>query len=281
MLGGYYSIVLMRLPDLALEAAFLMGAVAGGLAAPFCASLPGPLGLLSIVLISFLSGTFVGFVTSLLREKLAISHLFASIISIGFFSGIARALLGTTHFSLLSKASPFAIFRVASISPELCTLIVLGGIMCAMHYGILHTQFGLAIEIYGINKLFFTYHHLDARFVGYAGTMLAHGLAGISGYCIAQSQSFVDLMMGAGLGLQVITALLFGIICSERLGLPRMYQPLAGICCYFALHAIILLSGFDLTYFNSAQALMVAASCLYRKQYFAANPTALRTDLGV
>ncbi len=282
MLGGYYSIVLMRLPDLALEAAFLMGATTSGLIAAYLyAVVPLSILLFCCFVGSFVGGIFVGYITSLLREKLMISHLFASIISIGFCSGICRALLGTTHFSLLNVVSPLSCLSAYTFYSEQILLFILGVIIFLLHVFLLSTEFGLSLEIYGLNKLFFQHHHINVFSVGYRGIMLAHGLAGVSGYYIAQSQYFVDCSMGTGIGLQVITALLFGIICAEKLNINRLYQPIAGIFCYFFLHALIIMSNFNLTYFNALQAIVVALCCLYRNQYLAADHSKTRYEIGV
>jgi ABC-type uncharacterized transport system permease subunit len=281
MIGGYYSIVLMRLPDLALEAAFLMGAVGGSLISTTCSPLiPPSITLLLVILSSSICGIGVGYITSLFREKLEISHLFASIISIGLFHGIARALLQSTHYSLLHLRSVFS-FAIFDHYSELIMLFLLSTSIFFFHRFLLSTEFGLAMEMYGINKFFFTHHKISLPYVGYLGTMIAHGLAGISGFCVAQSHFFVDILMGTGIGLQVITALLFGIICAERLAISRLYKPFTGIICYFTLQAIIILSGLDLTYFNSIQALIVAACCLYRKEYLKHNRALTRYEIGV
>lgn len=280
ILGGFYTIVLMRLPDLALEAAFLTGATISMLVMAFLPKDMGHLPALCFILFSSaLAGSSVGFITSILREKLQISHLFASIISIGFFTSLSRFMLGAPHVSLLVYPSylDLQLLPDSLIKPELASLIVIAILLAVAHRFLLKTQLGLAVEIYGVNRLFFKFHRLKESFIAYTGTTLAHSLAGISGYLVSQSHGFVDTSLGSGIGLQVITALLFGVICSERLGFARTYQALAGVCCYFTLHGLLLISGFDLTYFTGLQAVAVAICCFYRRIYLSAPSEKVKT----
>ena len=105
--------------------------------------------------------------------------------------------------------------------------------------------------------------------------MISNGLAGISGYCFAQSNGFVDISMGVGIPLFAITALLLGKTL-------RTIHPLisasSGLVIYFLIQQLLLRVGFSLNYFTLVQSCLILLVLL---AYQRGNKTVLTGNLGI
>jgi putative ABC transport system permease protein len=86
---------------------------------------------------------------------------------------------------------------------------------------------------------------------------MSNALAGVSGFLVAQSNSFVDMGMGAGLPLVCLTALILGRSLIRSRTVISSVPPLCGLVLYFVLQQALLTAGFDLRYFMAVQAIVV------------------------
>jgi len=237
LLGAYISLKLMKLPDFALESAFLSGAVFGYLFNSF------PIGI--IVCGSIFGGLLVGVTTLFLNQYLKIPYLLAAIATNGLFHGINQFVLKTAVVS----------FKVPLIFSEILLFITLSFFSIAVAYLVLRSKLGYALAIFGDNPEFFSHYQISSFYVMGSGLLLAHGLAGLSGCLFALSNGFIDLTMGFGVVLLCLTALMLGS-CFFRNSSPNVLVPLSGVIVYFFLQQGILKFGFDLKYFNAVQALI-------------------------
>ncbi len=238
IVGAYLTISLLKLPDFSIESAYLFGAV--------CAYLAKDLPLPLVFLSSIGGGVIVGAVVSCMNQILRFPFLLAAIITNGLFHGLTQYFLGG---SMKSFSYNFPIH-------EMIFLLGLSGFLFTIFYLILHSQLGFSLAIYGNNPLFFHNHLLSTRYVVFAGVMIGHGLAGLSGFLFAQSNSFVDLSMNFGIILLCLTALMIGkqIV---RMRIPSIWVPLFGILAYFLIQQSLLRLGLNLKYFNAFQALLI------------------------
>src|SRR5689334_7688247 len=103
VIGAYFTLSLLKLPDFSIESAYLFGAVAGFLAQ----DLPLPLVLLS----ALGGGMIVGTIVSFLNQILHIPFLLAAIVTNGLFHGLTQYLLGTSvkSFHLALPISEFTL----------------------------------------------------------------------------------------------------------------------------------------------------------------------------
>lgn len=243
IMGAYITIVLMKLPDLSIESAYLFGAVF----AVACRHLE-----ISPLFMSFLGGSFVGLATGLFYQVCKIPILLAAIVSIGLFHG----------FSLYVLGSPLVSFHANTFfNSELIELSFLGIIFIASLAYLLTSQFGYTLAIFGNNPTFLTRYGISSHYLVILGLVIGDGLAGVSGYLFSRSNGFVDITMGQGIILLCITSLILGknLISSTR---PTVLVPLVGLIVYFIVQQTIVIAGVDLTYFNSMQACIVLASFL-------------------
>jgi putative tryptophan/tyrosine transport system permease protein len=247
IIGAYLSLSLLKLPDFAIESAYLFGAVTAFLAK----DLPVPLMLCS----GIAGGAVVGMVTSILNQWLHFPYLLAAIVTNGLFHGLSLYLLGTSNSSFYS-ALPFS---------ELTLLIGIGVLLVGIVAAGLRSQLGYSFAIYGNNPLFFQNHQLSGGYVLFSGVVLAHGFAGLSGFLFAQSNGFIDTTMNFGILLLCLTALMIGTLFIRTVR-PNVLVPLIGVSAYFIIQQVLLNMDLNLKYFNTLQALVIIIILSLRKR---------------
>lgn len=240
IMGAYLTLSLLKLPDFSIESAYLFGAVAAFLAK----DLPIPLVFLS----ALLGGMTVGTTVSFLNQYLRFPFLLSAIVTTGLFHGLTQCLLGTSVISF-HLSFPFHEFIILSGA---------GILLVAMTYWGLRSQLGFSLAIFGNNPLFFDSHNISGRYVVFAGVIIGHGFAGMSGFLFAQANGFVDLTMNFGIILLCLTALMIGKLFIRN-NHPNILVPLAGIIAYFFIQQTLLRTGLNLKYFNAFQALFILA----------------------
>jgi putative ABC transport system permease protein len=262
MLGAYISFSLLKVPDLSIESAYVVGAIAGAHMLTLVQNIPAMLQLPFVIIASFLGAMLVGLTSSLLTQRGTFPHLLSSIVTFGIFHGVNQAI-SAAYVSLTKMVNPLGALPYIAYHPELCIIAILGVCITALIYLLLKTQLGYCYAVYGNNPHFFKNYSISTAYVFCTGIMLANGLAGISGYLFAQSNMFVELNMGLGKALLCITALILGktVIRTQR---PfALAVPLIGTGIYFALQQLLLKAGFDLKYFTAVQACIVMVVLLY------------------
>jgi len=277
MLGAYISFSLVKVPDLSIESAYVVGAIFGS----YALGIPNlPIGamLVAIILASLMGGALVGLISSLLTQKGKFPHLLSSIVTFGLFHGINQ-FISPVYVSLSATRNPLTIFDGMPQHPELPMLLLIGCMVTCSIFFLFRTQIGYSYAVYGNNPQFFGNYGISTSCVFITGIMLANALAGISGYIFAQSNNFIELTMGLGKALLCITALILGkaIVRSKKpfsIGIP-----VVGTAAYFALQQLLLKVGFNLKYFTAVQALLVL--CILFYTYRNRPQRSLNDNLGV
>lgn len=262
MLGAYISFSLIKVPDLSIESAYVVGAILGSFVIKTYSSLSVGLLMPIILLASFFGGALVGATSSILTQKGKLPHLLSSIITFGLFHGINQ-LISPAYASLHGAKNPLALLDFIPHHPELLMLVLIGCSIACLIYYVFKKQIGYAYAVYGNNPLFFKNYGISTTFVFISGIILANALAGLSGYLFAQSNNFVELNMGLGKALLCITAIILG---KALVHIKRPFSiliPLVGTLAYFTLQQLLLKTGFNLKYFTAVQALLVLCILLY------------------
>jgi len=256
VLGAYVSISLLKVPDLSIESAYVFGAICAARLMPELTTMPLPFVLACMILFSLLGGLAVGGVVFLFTRIFHVPHLLASVLTIGLFHGINQLVLGTANYSLASFENPLACFSIFITHPELFTLTLLFIVLSILGAFLFKTQLGYSFLIYGNNPAFFANYGISSKYVFCAGLLFANALAGISGYCVAQSSSFVDISAGFGMALFSLTCLILGkAIVRGRLF--SIFVPIIGIFTYCIIQQLLLKVGFNLKYFTMIQSAIV------------------------
>lgn len=238
VMGAYFTLSLLKLPDFSIESAYLFGAVAAFLAK----DLPLPFVLLSAIL----GGSFVGMIVCILNQILRIPFLLAAIVTNGLIHGFTQYLLGTSVKS----------FQLILPLQELSLLLGIALILTIALSFIMRSQLGYSLAIYGNNPQFFQNHFISGRYVVFAGVIVGYACAGISGFLFALSNGFVDLTMNFGVILLCLTAIMIGkfFISTYR---PHLLIPLLGVIAFFFIQQFLLRLGLNLKYFNTFQAIFI------------------------
>jgi putative ABC transport system permease protein len=278
MFGAYISFSLLKVPDLSIETAYVVGAILS--ACPLLGMSTLPLGAMMIVVVcaSLIGGALVGMVSSLLTQKAHFPHLLSSIVTFGLFHGINQCI-SPVYVSLSAVRNPLTLGNIVPQHPELVSLLAIGGMVTVLMYGLFKTQLGYAYAVYGNNPEFFRNYGISTSFVFVSGVMLANALAGLSGYLFAQSNTFIELNMGLGKALLCITALILGKSLVRTKKPFSLCIPLAGTAAYFTLQQLLLKVGFNLKYFTAVQALLVLCMLVYT--YRTQSQRSVNDNLGV
>lgn len=253
VLGAYIALGLMNCPDLSLASAFTFGAIVATKSLPFCNQLPTPLAAIAVISVALIGGAIVGITSSCLTRYGKFPHLLSSIITEGLFHGITQLVLGTSNSSLSTYGNPLKSSLLAA-RPELPSFFLIGSLTTLVIALLLKTPLGISFSIYGQNQRFFKHHQICLSYVFILGIAISNGLAGIAGYCFAQSNGFVDYSMGIGIPLFAITALLLG----KALQVSRsLYDALLGLFLYFVIQQLLLQIHFNLNYFTCVQSCLL------------------------
>lgn len=258
LLGSYISFVLMKIPSLSIESAYVFGAVA----ASWIVMMDSNQDLLVLILalmVSFIGGALVGMMAALFSQKAKFSHLLSAIITIGFFHGIVQWSMAGSHLQLPTDHNVLRYFAWIPQYPELVMVCLIALLVLMLVYYFLQTELGVSCAIYGDNPHFLRNYRIHQSYVVTIGLAMSNGLVGISGYLIAQSNGFVDLSMGSGIPLFCISSLIIGkSLCWNLKSIIQILIPITGVAGYFMLQFFLLKFGFDLRYFTLVQATIVA-----------------------
>jgi putative ABC transport system permease protein len=255
----------MKVPDLSLESAYMLGGLSGAYAVGLCVGMPVYIVIPLVIGASMISGACVGFTSSLITRLIGIPHLLSSIITFGIYHGISQMLFGV-YRSLSVYANPLITAYSLAHYPELFMIsgIGIGAILCSAF--LLRTSLGNCFAVYGQNPNFFSHYDISTGYIFVLGIVIANAFAGLSGYLIAQSSGFADMNMAIGKILLCVTALILArVLVPARV--PSVWYPIVGVTVYFIIQHILLKSGFNLKYFTMVQALLVLAvlAVLYRR----------------
>ncbi len=278
MLGAYISFSLLKVPDLSIETAYVVGAIFGSYALTGTSALPMSIMMIIILFASLIGGALVGLTSSLLTQKGRFPHLLSSIVTFGLFHGINQ-FISPVYVSLSKNYNPLILFDFMPQHPELPMFAAIGCIIACLIYCLFRTQIGYSYGVYGNNPQFFRNYGISTSFVFITGIILANALAGISGYMFAQSNNFIELNMGLGKALMCITALILGKAIVKIKKPFSIFIPLAGTYAYFTLQQMLLKVGFNLKYFTAVQAVLVLCILIYT--YHKLPQRSLNDNLGV
>jgi putative ABC transport system permease protein len=262
MIGAYLSFSLMKVPDLSIESAYVVGALCGSRVLMHSQAVPMIMQIIMVLVCSLLGGAIVGLTSSFITQRIKVPHLLSSIITFGLFHGINQ-FFSSAYVSLGGYANPLDFLAINQQNPELPMLIIIALIALVLGHFFLKTQLGYSLAVYGNNSNFFTHYGISTAYVFSLGIIIANALSGLSGYLFAQSNNFVELNVGLGKALLCITALILGRSIIKTKKLASILIPLAGTSAYFALQQLLLKIGFNLKYFTAMQALVVLVILAY------------------
>jgi putative tryptophan/tyrosine transport system permease protein len=267
LIGSYLSFSLMKLPDLSIETAYVFGALLGTKVVTHEA-MQGihPLVLLLCALTaSIVGGILVGTVNTLFTRAARVPHLLSAILTIGTFHTVMQ-LISNPYVSLHHAQNPLTYLSLHATHPELGLLFGIIALILCLLIPFLHTEMGYMLAVYGNNPEFFSNYGISTNYVFSVGLIMAHALAGCSGYLFAQSSGFFDIYLGFGKALLCITVLIIGKALWATRTVRSVLIPCTGAVLYFTIQQLLLRIGCNLIYFSALQALLVLLLFIVRNR---------------
>lgn len=267
IIGGFILFSLMKIPNISLETSFVTGAAVATYALSAAAGLPSGIILFVALCAALLGGALVGAITSFLVIVGRLPHLLASILTMGIGYGLNLCLLGGSYVSLAGTQNCLSLLPFA-MHPELGVLALLALVLIGALGFLLKTALGYSFAVQGNNPQFFQNYGINASYVVGMGLTIGNALAGVAGFCVAQTLGFVDIYAGSSMSLLCITVLIIGKALVGRYAKIKAMLPVVGLTVYVVLQQILVKFGFGVKYFSVIQALIVIAVVLvyYRRR---------------
>jgi putative tryptophan/tyrosine transport system permease protein len=199
-LGIFITMKVFNIPDITTDGSYTLGAVVTAVL------LTNHWPVLAILPLCMLTGAVAGTCTGLIHTKLKIDALLAGILVMTGLYSINLIILGRSNVPLINMHTIFnnvSLFH-EEIYNELFVaflIILLLGIL--LRY-LLLTDFGIAMRATGNNPLMTKSLGINNDIIKIIGLAIANALTSLSGFLVAQYQSFADINMGIGI---VITGL--------------------------------------------------------------------------
>ncbi|MBT3456128.1 hypothetical protein HN446_03635 [bacterium] len=279
VLGAYISISLLKIPDLSLERAFVMGAIFSTKAIAFLPNAPFYIQLLTALAGSLFGGALVGIISGTINQYGKIPFLLSAIITLGIFHGITICLLGGSYMTgvplkILSE------FFSSQIYPDILLKLTATLFVVVFAYFLFRAQLGHAFAIYGSNAHFLSHYKISTPYVFLAGCAISNAMAGVSGFLFSQTCGFVEITMGTEIIILCVLSIIVGKLFIKQNKPINIVVPIIGTVFYVIITQLLLQCGINLKYFNMAQSFMVLFILIYMFRQ-KNNSTQIHDNLGV
>ena len=199
-MGIFISMKVFNIPDITTDGSYTLGA------AVTAVLLTQHYSLFVVLLLSMLAGSLAGICTAIIHTKLKIDALLAGILVMTGLYSINLIILGRSNVPLINLPTIFN--RISFFSNELynellVSVIIVITLMAMLRY-LLKTDFGIAMRATGNNPTMTTALGINNDKIKIIGVAIANSFTALSGFLVAQYQSFTDINMGIGI---VITGL--------------------------------------------------------------------------
>ena len=199
-LGIFITMKIFNIPDITTDGSYTLGAAVTAVLLtqhwPPWAVLP----------VCMFAGSFAGVCTGLIHTKLRIDALLAGILVMTGLYSINLIILGRSNVPLINTSSLFHSFSFFSndIYNQLFIAFIIIFIAILLVNYLLLTDFGIAMRATGNNPIMTKSLGINNDIIKIIGLGIANALTALSGFLVAQYQSFADINMGIGI---VITGL--------------------------------------------------------------------------
>jgi putative tryptophan/tyrosine transport system permease protein len=194
VMGIFISMKVFNIPDITTDGSYTLGAVVTAIL------LTQHYPVYVVMLLGMLSGAAAGMVTALIHTKLKIDALLAGILVMTGLYSINLIILGRSNVPIIDVPTLFS----SQISTGLIILIVITATLFLIVKYFLKTDFGIAMRASGNNPTMAKANGINNSNIKIIGLAIANSLTALSGFLVAQYQSFSDINMGVGI---VITGL--------------------------------------------------------------------------
>lgn len=240
-LGIFITMKIFRIPDITTDGSYTLGAAVTAILLTQGWSLP------VIILTTMVAGAVAGILTGLVHTRLKIDALLAGILVMTGLYSVNLTILGRSNIPLLNIETIFSrlsIFKQAIFNElwvGLFFLLILSALLAYM----LRTDFGIAMRATGNSESMTRALGINNDRMKIIGLAIANTLTALSGFLVAQYQSFTDINMGIGIVLVGLGSVLIGDALINWLGIQRIWLQLllvVGGCILFQMVLAVALS---------------------------------------
>lgn len=207
----FLTLRIIDFPDMGINSTFTLGA-----AVWYCTFKLGFNPFLAL-LIAFLSGALIGYITAALHLFFNIRSLLAGIIVMIALYSINMRLMGRPNIPLMSTHTIFGNLD-DKVKIIILSCIVL---LCCMILSLFFlSEIGLGIRVSGHNYLLGETYGMSKTYTVGITLALSNGIVAFAGALLGQMQGFIDINMGNGL---IIIGLISVIIGEKIFSSSRVY----------------------------------------------------------
>jgi putative ABC transport system permease protein len=199
-LGIFITMKVFNIPDITTDGSYTLGATVTAVLLmqhwPVIAALP----------VCMAAGALAGVCTGLIHTKFKIDALLAGILVMTGLYSINLVILGRSNVPLINISTVFSYFSFFTndIYNQLFIATVIIVLLTLLLNYLLKTDFGIAMRATGNNPAMTKALGINNDRMKITGLAVANSFTALSGFLVAQYQSFTDINMGIGI---VITGL--------------------------------------------------------------------------
>ncbi len=256
-LGIFITMKIFNIPDITTDGSYTLGAVVTAVL------LSNHWPVMAVLPLCMIAGSIAGICTALIHTKLKIDALLAGILVMTGLYSVNLIILGRSNVPLININSIFnsiSIFKNEIYNELFIALLIIIVLIFLLRY-LLLTDFGIAMRATGNNPIMTKSMGINNDIIKIIGLAIANALTALSGFLVAQYQSFADINMGIGI---VITGLGSVLIADalriwmnvSNIGLQILFV-LAGSFIFQLVLAFSLAMGIDPNFLKLVTALFV------------------------
>jgi putative ABC transport system permease protein len=256
-LGIFITMKIFNIPDITTDGSYTLGAVVTAVL------LSNHWPVMAVLPLCMIAGSVAGICTALIHTKLRIDALLAGILVMTGLYSVNLIILGRSNVPLINIHSIFnslSIFSDEIYNGLFVALLIIIVLIFLLRY-LLLTDFGIAMRATGNNPIMTKSMGINNDIIKIIGLAIANALTALSGFLVAQYQSFADINMGIGI---VITGLGSVLIADalriwmnvSNIGLQILFV-LAGSFIFQMVLAFSLAMGIDPNFLKLVTALFV------------------------
>ncbi|HSY75988.1 MAG TPA: ABC transporter permease [Bacteroidia bacterium] len=235
-LGIFISMKIFNIPDITTDGSYTLGAVITAIL------LTAHWNAAAVIPVVLVSGAIAGISTGLIHTRLKIDALLAGILVMTGLYSINLTILGRSNVPLLDVADLFSGLKIFAtpVYNNLTIGIIFIGIITLIVGYVLRTDFGIAMRATGNSASMTRALGINNNKMKIIGLAIANSLTALSGYLVAQYQSFTDINMGIGIVITGLGSVLIGEAMIKWWNIGSIVWQLAVIICGSILFQMVL-----------------------------------------
>lgn len=230
-LGVFITFRILDFPDLTVDGSFATGA------AVVTMCITQGLGIVTGMVLAFISGAIAGMVTATLHNRLKVPNLLAGILTMTMLYSINIRILGGRANVALVRIDTLItkVIQAGGELPRTWTLVIFmiiftGSVKLLLDV-FFHTDMGITMGAMGNNEQMVISQGVDPKMMKVIGVSLSNALVALSGAMLAQYQGFADANLGVGMVVQGLAAVMLGefLFRTNKIGLLTLQVVLGAL----------------------------------------------------